>query len=444
MVVIAPPLLFLMAVPSITMFAAFAMQTEILEDLVPKKEDKHPAYHPHDPSYHTRHVVHHIKHPAYHHPKHPRPTYGHHHSQLHHNENLPPAVLEALQAPPAAARNVRKTRDADGGHHQHGAGQGDNPGPHSDQFCVDISSYGRVGWVELQTNPDTLEPYMTCQTPFVKECADKEEKVCSEVMETKCEVQPFTECAMSTVQIEYQETVLIAKQFAEKKCVMVKDHVNHQKMFPECKNVTKQNCETLWETDANGRQVWAGKENCEPVTWQECKLVPRDVKFIIPKVECESLEPIWYHEPVLVNKTKSANVMTCLVKNTSHCTPHVRHDCKMIAYQECTEVPKMSCEHTHLHKPMQEKQHRKKCLLPDEPAPPSYLPPPPSQEPMYGTNGQPSHNLADVVNPREARQHRQGRRRFTRQLNLKELEEINKNKILNPRDYHLVYKSDKE
>ena len=29
----------------------------------------------------------------------------------------------------------------------------------------------------------------------------------------------------------------------------------HVKMMPECKNVTKQNCVTKWETDANGKQV---------------------------------------------------------------------------------------------------------------------------------------------------------------------------------------------
>ena len=27
------------------------------------------------------------------------------------------------------------------------------------------------------------------------------------------------------------------------------------KMLPECKNVTKQNCVTLWETDDDGKQV---------------------------------------------------------------------------------------------------------------------------------------------------------------------------------------------
>ena len=44
-------------------------------------------------------------------------------------------------------------------------------------------------------------------------------------------------------------------------------------------------------------QVWAGTEACEPVTWQECKLVPKDVKFIVPEITCSDKQEIWYHEP---------------------------------------------------------------------------------------------------------------------------------------------------
>ena len=33
-------------------------------------------------------------------------------------------------------------------------------------------------------------------------------------------------------------------------------------------------------------QVWAGKEGCEPVTWQECKLVDKEVKFLVPEIIC--------------------------------------------------------------------------------------------------------------------------------------------------------------
>ena len=82
---------------------------------------------------------------------------------------------------------------------------------------------------------------------------------------------------------------------------------------PKCRNVTKQNCVTLWEKDAEGNQVWAGKEGCEPVTWQECKLVDKEVQFIVPEITCKPKQELWYHEPQLVNKTEKTHTFTCEV-----------------------------------------------------------------------------------------------------------------------------------
>ena len=44
-------------------------------------------------------------------------------------------------------------------------------------------------------------------------------------------------------------------------------------------------------------QVWAGTDACEPVTWQECKLVPKEVKFIVPEMNCLEKQELWYHMP---------------------------------------------------------------------------------------------------------------------------------------------------
>ena len=85
---------------------------------------------------------------------------------------------------------------------------------------------------------------------------------------------------------QFNETKLEPKIFIDKSCTQGKKTVPHEKLLPACQNVTKQNCVTLWETDAAGNQVWAGNDDCEPVTWQECKLVPKDVQFIVPEVTC--------------------------------------------------------------------------------------------------------------------------------------------------------------
>ena len=36
----------------------------------------------------------------------------------------------------------------------------------------------------------------------------------------------------------------------------------HIKLEPRCRNVTKQDCVTKWELNAQGRKIWAGNEEC--------------------------------------------------------------------------------------------------------------------------------------------------------------------------------------
>ena len=135
------------------------------------------------------------------------------------------------------------------------------------------------------------------------QCETMSENVCIDVTETKCEVVPYKECKMGLEPMEYTEKKLAPKLFVEKSCYEGRKNVPHKKLFPECRNVTKQNCVTLWETDENGEQVrkyfntftkifyvknfaqiWSGTEQCEPVTWQECELKEKDVQFVVPEV----------------------------------------------------------------------------------------------------------------------------------------------------------------
>ncbi len=77
-------------------------------------------------------------------------------------------------------------------------------------------------------------------------------------------------------------------------------------------------------------QVWAGNEACEPVTWRECKLVPRLVDFKVPKITCVDGEAIPYMDCVDANKTQMATKMTCEVKHAKNCEPVVATKCKDI------------------------------------------------------------------------------------------------------------------
>ena len=108
-------------------------------------------------------------------------------------------------------------------------------------------------------------------------------------------------------------------------------------------------------------QVWAGNEACEPVTWQECKLVPKNVKFIVPEINCTDGNELWYHEPEVVEDVRMTNTFTCevetafeiqcnvfdllqKVKSTTSCATQSRPDCKSISWEECSEVPVTNCQ----------------------------------------------------------------------------------------------------
>ena len=52
---------------------------------------------------------------------------------------------------------------------------------HNKEFCVDVSTYLPVEWQEVEAEQ--------CDTVFVKQCEDREEDVCAEVTETRCQVR---------------------------------------------------------------------------------------------------------------------------------------------------------------------------------------------------------------------------------------------------------------
>ena len=95
-------------------------------------------------------------------------------------------------------------------------------------------------------------------------------------------------------------------------------------------------------------------------------MVPKTVKFIVPEINCTDGQEVWFHEPEKVTDVRMTNTFNCEVKHSTSCESQTRPDCKKIKFQECVEVPVTNCEPKTVHKPTQEKLHRKKCLLPDE------------------------------------------------------------------------------
>ena len=55
---------------------------------------------------------------------------------------------------------------------------------HNKEFCVDVSAFKPLEWVEQEGE--------SCSTEFVKQCEEKRENVCADVTETVCDVVPYT------------------------------------------------------------------------------------------------------------------------------------------------------------------------------------------------------------------------------------------------------------
>ena len=76
-----------------------------------------------------------------------------------------------------------------------------------------------------------------------------------DVTEIECEVVPYTDCKMLMEVQTYRSSQDVPKTFTKQICTEGMKTIQHEKMMPNCVNVTKQNCITLWETDAEGKQV---------------------------------------------------------------------------------------------------------------------------------------------------------------------------------------------
>lgn len=107
----------------------------------------------------------------------------------------------------------------------------------------DVPRYARYNVLPLKMEPVVMT---NC---FVK--------VCDEVTEIQCDIVPYTECEMLMESTPYKSFKMVPKVFNKKICNETTEFIPHTKMMPECKNVTKQNCVTKWETDADGKQVSA-------------------------------------------------------------------------------------------------------------------------------------------------------------------------------------------
>jgi len=239
-------------------------------------------------------------------------------------------------------------------------GSGDSVDLHNEEFCTDVSQYSDKYYKD--------ETETCCTTSYVPNCVRKQKKFCVEVNETKCKAFAHPKCTTSIELKDGGSRAELTPATADlKNCVAKEVVVNHVKKVPHCEDKTSLNCETGWKV-VNGEKVWSGEEECEEVTWQDCKLVEKEVPFNAVESDCSGPgEKEQYM--TCSNKTEAVQVPVtkCEFEEGFDCEPVVREECINVDYNDCSDpIKKENCQEVPVRRPTQDFIHKKKCLLPSD------------------------------------------------------------------------------
>jgi len=235
---------------------------------------------------------------------------------------------------------------------------GDHHGDGHDDNCVDISKYGPVQYNETRAD--------VCTYKTVTECTPRSQEVCVTVPITECEVVGYTDCQNTPTTSIVKDDSLETHQFVKQDCVVSdeKEIITEMKKMPVCRNVTKQQCDTKWVVNDQGEKVWAGNENCQEVTWEDCTLEDRVITQEVDVWECNpSPDPIFYQTLVESSVDVTTYDMVCQPRANPVCSHSAEVQCKTVEWEDCTDIIIPSCFNTYFKVPYQEYDHRLRCSV---------------------------------------------------------------------------------
>jgi len=219
--------------------------------------------------------------------------------------------------------------------------------------CTDISFYDLIKYTDKSSK--------CCDTVLKEVCEDKRERVCRDITDFKCNTEAWAECSSTFYQAHGKKCELKYNDFEYKHCQETEHFETQIKMVPECKDVTKQSCVDIWETDHHGNKRFV-ENKCTPVTWEECKLVEKEVQFPTFQTNCKTESIFKWAD--FVQGTVNVREMTqeCEVKSSVNCVPHARKDCVDVKFTQCKLKAVDNCSSRPVWEPTQEKVHKEKCL----------------------------------------------------------------------------------
>jgi hypothetical protein len=235
---------------------------------------------------------------------------------------------------------------------------GDHHGDGHDDNCVDISKYGPV-----QYNESTPE---ICSYKMKTACTKRSREVCITVPITECHVVGYTHCENTPSTITARDDSMESEQFTQQNCVISSEKkvISEVKKMPVCKNVTKQQCDTKWVINEQGEKVWAGNENCEEVTWEDCTLEDKVVTQEVDVWECTpDTEPIAYQTAIINTVDVTFSDRVCEARANPVCSQTSEVKCKTVEWEDCFDTVTPNCISAHFKIPYQEYDHRLRCSV---------------------------------------------------------------------------------
>ena len=236
-------------------------------------------------------------------------------------------------------------------------GGGDHHGDGHDDHCVDISRYS-----EIQYNISVAD---TCTYRTSRVCTKKVNSACVAIPYQNCKVVGYAKCASDEFVKTFHDDTTESLPFTGKDCFQngVK-HLQENHPVPKCQNVTKEHCDSKWVLNAAGEKVWAGNENCQTKTWEECHLEDNFETIEVPVWNCVDSETIYYNVPVLKEVQVPGYVSKCTAAAYAECSTTTKQECATVEYEECADIIEPFCLGSmEFRIPYQTFDHRLKCIL---------------------------------------------------------------------------------
>merc|ERR1719319_1092988 len=179
----------------------------------------------------------------------------------------------------------------------------------------------------------------------------------------------MTECKLEagyTCQNEEENNTLrcdttVTKHLTVKDCVQDRfETLQKIQKTPECKNVTKVNCDSRWIINEDGQKVFDKNQNCRDYTWEKCELVDKLVdETQVPVHTCTDRE-LTYLVPEQVEEEVTSYRKECDTMAGAVCDVFTTTECTTVEWTDCEEVIRPHCETFTVSIPFQEmiKYHR--------------------------------------------------------------------------------------